>query len=138
MGGRMGDRQDAAQFGTRVSFSVGRRFYFYFFQSIKKDCYDYLTVCPSHFTPHLSSCEYRALLGSFSLFLSLSLSSPLYLSCHLSAYQCCLPCAPCAPCKRVVLYSTEGQRLGNEITLSLLSFKRRKSVINYSEQQNYV
>lgn len=111
-------------------FLLWEKVLFLFFQSIKKDCYDYLTVCPSHFTPHLSSCEYRALLGSFSLFLSLSLSSPLYLSCHLSAYQCCLPCAPCAPCKRVVLYSTEGQRLGNEITLSLLSFKRKKSVIN--------
>lgn len=53
-----------------VSSSPGRRFYFS--QSIrKKDCYDYLTVCPSHFTPHLSSCEYRAPLGSLSFSLSL-------------------------------------------------------------------
>lgn len=96
-----------------VSSSPGRRFYFYFSQSIrKKDCYDYLTVCPSHFTPHLSSCEYRAPLGSLSsLFYSLSLCVS---SCYLSAYQCCLPCAPC---RRVVLYSTEGQRLGDELTL---------------------
>lgn len=72
-----------------VSSSPGRRFYFYFSQSIrKKDCYDYLTVCPSHFTPHLSSCEYRAPLGSLSsLFFSLSvylhaISQPISVVCH--------------------------------------------------------
>lgn len=51
-------------------------------QSIKIDCYDYLTVCPSHFSPHLSSCEYGALWGfSLSLCISCSLSRPISV-CH--------------------------------------------------------
>lgn len=55
MDGWMGDRQDAAQFGTCLSPHGGG--FIFIFSKYKKDCYDYLTVCPSHFTPHLSSCE---------------------------------------------------------------------------------
>lgn len=51
MDGWMGDRWDAAQFGTYVSFSPpGEETLFLFFKESIKDCYDYLTICLSHFT----------------------------------------------------------------------------------------
>lgn len=112
MDGWMGDRRDAAQFGTLRVFLPWEEVLFLFFSKYKKKGLLWLFNCLSvTFYPSPQQLWIQSPVGFslFSLFLSLCVSS-----CYLSAYQCCLPCAPC---RRVVLYSTEGQRLGDELTL---------------------
>lgn len=61
------------------------------FSNYKMDCYGYLTVCPSHFSPHLSSCEllrspfvyFLTGFHCFSMYLIvLSLSTAYQCFCH--------------------------------------------------------
>lgn len=58
------------------------------FSTYKMDCYGYLTVCPSHFSPHLSSCEllrspFVYFLTGFHCFSMYLISLSLF-----TAYQC--------------------------------------------------
>lgn len=81
--------------------------FFVFVSPSERDCSEYLTVCPSHLT--LTSAAVNTEPRQ-------ALSSSRVPSRFPSAYQCCLPRAQC---RQVVLYRTEGQRLGNEISLLL-------------------
>lgn len=113
--------------GMLLNFLLFRCFFVYF-QTKKLDCYGYLTVCPSHFSPHLSSCE---LLRSPFLFFN-GVSLFLYVShCYLYGLSVFLPCAPC---RRVGLYSTEEQKTWDD----LLFFSKKKRNNRSVSQSDYL
>lgn len=119
-------RWDAAQF----FFSFIQMFLFCSFSNYKMDCYGYLTVCPSHFSPHLSSCElftepffvyfYRGFTISLC-FLCVSHCSLFYLY-GLSVFSCHVHQAGGLNCTE-----QKNKRLGGD---DLPSFKKKKTSLN--------